>query len=114
MCRIGSVQARLTNGDEIFDPTMEHVGRCEQRQPRVLVMMVVPVEELGTPSAGMLYVTEAPGEIGLVLERLELRLGKRVVVGNARSTMTGIDPQLAQQIEKAVCSHRGAAVLVHA
>lgn len=67
MCGIGSIEPCLTHSDDIFDATMEHVGRCEQRQSRVLVIMVVSIEELGTPGARMLHIVEASGEIELVL-----------------------------------------------
>ncbi len=110
---VSGVQTRLTRDDELIGATVEHIGRCEQRQARVLVMIVVPVEEFGAPGACMLHATETAREIGLVLECLELRLGEGVVVGHARSTMTGIDTELGQQIEEPVCGHRRAAVLMH-
>ena len=69
---------------------MEHIGGCEQRQTRVPVMMVLPVNEFGTPGSRMLQVTEAPGEIGLLLERLKRHVGEGVVVGRSRSTVTGM------------------------
>ena len=60
--RVRYVQTYLTHRRELVETTMEHIGRCEQRQTRVLVMMVVPVKEFTTPRARMLHVTEAPGE----------------------------------------------------
>src|SRR5690242_20144920 len=85
---------------------MEYVGRSEQRQGGVLMMIVVPVEELSTPGTCLLEVAEAPREVGLVLQRLELCLREGVVVGHARSTVTGINTEFAEQIDKAVCGHR--------
>ena len=47
--------------------------------------MVVPVEEAAAPTAGVGQTAEPLRVVRPVLERLELRLGVRVVVGKARA-----------------------------
>ena len=59
------------------------------------MMMVVPIEELGTPSTRVLDIAKAAREIGLVLGRLELRLREGVVVGHPRSARTWIYTRFA-------------------
>ena len=60
-------------------PVVDVVGR-EQAEADVAVLGVVPGEEVLAVGARVLDRAEAVGEIGPVLERLELRLGERVVV----------------------------------
>src|SRR5439155_5104566 len=55
-----------------------HVVRCEQPQPDVMVLGVVPGEEVTTEAAPVLDRAEPFRKVGPVLHRLELRLGERV------------------------------------
>ncbi len=53
-----------------------------QRDVRVVVDVVVVAEELDAELPGLLDCVEALGELRAVLDRLELRLGERVVVAH--------------------------------
>ena len=61
---------------------MMHVIRGEHRDPAMAMLGVVPGEERSAEGAGGGDVVEAPGEAGVVLQGLELRLGERVVIGH--------------------------------
>ena len=69
-----------------------HVGGGVQPDPGVPVIVVVPAEEDLAERSGVLDGAEPVGEVGPVLEGLELRLGERVVVGAVRSSIaTGFE-----------------------
>jgi hypothetical protein len=68
---VGSVQRRLPKDAHLLDTTEENVSRREQREVRVVVLVVVPPEEGLEPAAGVQLPTEAAGVVGLVLEGLE-------------------------------------------
>jgi hypothetical protein len=51
----------------------------QQREPVVVMLGVVPVEEGTEERAGMVERGEPRGEVGAVLEGLEMRLGERVM-----------------------------------
>jgi hypothetical protein len=56
----------------------------EQAETRVVMLNVVPREEVLGMSPGVLDGSEAFGKVGAVLERLEVRLGERIVVRDMR------------------------------
>jgi len=60
-----------------------HVGRREQAERLVPMLIVVPGEELVAPGHGLRHsVGEAAGEVRPALQRLEMGFGERVVVGD--------------------------------
>ena len=60
------------------------VGGGVKAEPGVAMLVVVPTEEdLAVPPSGFDR-GEPVGEVGPVLQRLELRLAERVVVGDVR------------------------------
>ena len=54
--------------------------RGEKRDPCVVVLAVVPAEELCTEGPGIFYGTKPGGELRPVLECFELRFRVRVVI----------------------------------
>ena len=75
---------------------MEHFGR-EQADAAVMVLGVVPGKEALEKAACILDRAEARREVRAVLQRLELRLRERVVVGDVGATMGLGDPQVGEQ-----------------
>ena len=61
---------------------MMDVVRGEHRDPAMAMLGFVPREERSAERDRGGDVVEAPGEAGMVLQGLELRLGERVVVGH--------------------------------
>src|SRR5664280_2704745 len=70
-----------------------HVGRDVQPQTGVPVLVVVPAEEGLTVHASRFDRGEAGGEVGPVLQRLELGLGVWVVIAHVRSGVGLGDPE---------------------
>ncbi len=79
----------------------------------MLMLVVVPAEEELEPATRVQHAREDARVVGLVLERLELRLAEGVVVGHVGSTEAMVDAERGQQLRQRVALHRGAAVGVH-
>jgi len=89
------------------------VGGCGRRHhpdAEVPMFVVVPAEEPLAVCACILDAAEAPGEVGTVLQGLELRLGERVVVGDVRPAVGLGDLQIDQQRGDGLRAHAGAAI----
>jgi hypothetical protein len=72
--------------------------------------VVVVLEEAGAEAAGVLDRAEPSGERRAVLQRLEVRLGVGVVVGDVRARMGPGDAEVDQQLRDRFRGHRAAAV----
>src|SRR5580658_1815409 len=111
--RVGVVESDLAAGSDLFDAAVEYLGRSEERKSRMLVMVIIPGEELLTPSSRMGERSEPLRIVGLVLQRLELRLGEGVVVADVRTAEAAHDADGSEELCEALRPHRGAAIGVH-
>src|SRR5512141_2311817 len=68
-----------------------HVRRCEPGQGAVMVLVVVPGEEVGAVRAAVLETPESGRKIGTILEGLELCLAEGVVVRDVRPRVRALD-----------------------
>jgi hypothetical protein len=91
----------LTDAGDLTPLAGEHLGRGVEAKPAVMVLMVVPGEIVLAPAAGMVNGFEAPGVVGLVLERLELSFALGVVIADPGSTVAAGHAKLGQQVEVA-------------
>ncbi len=110
--RVGAVERELSTRHDVVDATVEHVGRREERDAGVLVHVVEPRDELLAPGPAMHQRRERAGVVRLVLEGLELRLGKGVVVADVGSAEAANHTQRGQQLGEPVRPHRAAAICV--
>ena len=62
----------------------------------MVMVLVVPVEELTAEASGVLDAAEAFWEAWLVLQRFEVAFGERVVVGGVRTVMRAGDAHIGQ------------------
>ena len=69
------------------------------------MLVVVPTEERPAPRPSGLNADEPLGVIRMVLQGLEVRLNKRVVVRHSRPGMTLMDAQIEQQLGEATRNH---------
>lgn len=76
----GGVQGCLSLNKTLLDTAVVYVGRREQLEPRVIVIVVVPVDEITGEPPRVFDFSEAIGEIGAVLHRFEVRFAIRIVV----------------------------------
>lgn len=88
------------------------LARRMQPEAGVPIDGVVPWEEDAAVCAGILNRAEAVGIVWPVLERLEVRLGIRIVVRNVRPRMRLRDAQIRQQQRDRLGGHGRAAVRV--
>ena len=75
MVLVGLGQHRRPPHTLLLGEPMMHVVRREEAEPDVVVLGVVPGEEVAAVVAAVLDAAESLGETGAVFERLELRLG---------------------------------------
>lgn len=68
--------------------------RGEQADAGVVMVRVIPGEEALAEAPAVLDATKAVGEVGAVLERLELRLGKRVIIARIRPAVGLCHPKI--------------------
>ena len=85
--RVSSVEHASAGGVEFGRASVVHGGRGHQPDPRVAVLVVVPVEEAPAELARLLDRVEPVRKLGPVLERLEVRLGVGVVGRGVRSAV---------------------------
>ena len=86
------------------------VGGSVQAQPAVVMIVVIPGEEGLAVPAGGLDGVEAAGEVGPVLQGLELGFAERVVVGCVRTAVRLGDAEVSEQERHRLGGHRGAAI----
>lgn len=70
---VGGVKHRLPFGNDLGSFSVVHIGRCQQIESGVMVLVVVPGEELLAESAAVLNGSEAVRVAGPILERFEVR-----------------------------------------
>src|SRR5574337_565594 len=84
---VGGVEYAGTFVADRLGQAVVDVGGGMQAQPGVAVFIVIPTEEdLAVPSS-FLDRAELAGEVGSVLQRFELGLAERVVVGDVFSEL---------------------------
>ena len=88
--------------------------RGHQAEAGVVVLVVVPVEELLSPDSSVEQAAEAFGESRMVLHGLELGFGEGVVVGRTRPGQAWPYAQVAEEQRQGFGGHRPAAVGVQA
>ena len=69
---VGGIQGDLSAGSDLVDAFVEYVRWCEERKRRMLMIVIIPDEELLTPRASVSGRAKAVWVVGLVLKRLEL------------------------------------------
>jgi len=108
----------LVGGVEHAGPGRVELGRLavvdggggHQPDPGVAVLVVVPVKEHAAVPAGVLDIVEALGELGPVLQRLEVRLAVGVVAGGVRARVCFCDAEVREQERDGLGALRGAAI----
>jgi hypothetical protein len=86
---ISHVERGLSDGADLLDAPEEDVGGSEERETRVVMLIVVPPEEWGQPASRVHFAQEAPRIVELVLQGLELGFAEGVVVRDMRAAERG-------------------------
>jgi hypothetical protein len=77
---VSVVQHGLSHGYEFVGTLEVDIGRREITNAGMAMLVVVPGKETRAVREGMIDATEALGEIGSVLDGLEVRFRERIVV----------------------------------
>ena len=109
---IGFIQDALATIEQGGGLTIMDRGRSEQPQGAVIMLLVVLVKERSDPGPGIFQRTEEVREVRSIFQGLELRLGIRIVIGDAWSRMSLGHAQIGQQHGQRLGLHRTAAALV--
>jgi hypothetical protein len=94
---VGGLKNALALGVERLCLAVVHGGRGHQADPGVAVGVVVPVKERAAEPARVLDRVKAVGELGPVLQRLELRLRVGVVSRGVWSAVRLCHAEVGQQ-----------------
>jgi len=97
---------------DLFRATMMNNSRCHETDSRVPVFVIVVVEEAAAEQASILDGTETTRELGAILQRLELRLGVGIVVGDVRSRVGLRHAEVGQKQGDGLTPHRPATIRV--
>src|SRR5271157_5661399 len=79
------------------DLAIMHLVGGHQTDPGMVMVLVVPVEELAAEASGVLDTAEASWEARLILQGLEVAFRERVVVGRVRAVMRPGDAEVSEQ-----------------
>ena len=90
----GPVQGPLPRGMHGVDLTVMNLVRGHQADPAVVVVLVVPGEELTAEAPGVLDAAEALGETWLIFQGFEVAFGEWIVVGRVRPVMRSGDAEI--------------------
>lgn len=91
-------------------PACVQVSGVQEADSAVVVLVVVPVEELLRPGAGVLDALEAPGVVRPVLQCLEISFDEGIIVTDPRPGVAFRYGQLAEQFGDGAADHGAAPV----
>ncbi len=91
------IERGLTRGVNGVGLAVVHLVRRHQADTGMVMVLVVPIEEVAAEASGILNAAEALGELRLVLECLEVAFGERVVVGYIGPAMRAGDAEIGEQ-----------------
>ena len=87
-----------------------HHRRREHRDPRMPVLGVIPLQQLSRERLRVLEAAQARRKARRVLDRFELALRVRIVIGDMGARMRLGHPQIYEQLGHALAGHRRAPV----
>ena len=93
-----------------IDLAVMYLIRCHQADPGVVMVLVVPVEELTAEALGIFDAAKAFGKPRLVFECFKVAFGKRVVVRRVWAVVRAGDTEVGQQERRGLRFHRSAAI----
>ena len=102
-----------SRSDALIGEAMVDVVRGQEADAAVSMLAVVPVEKGAAMGSTVLRGAEALGEVGPVFERLELRLGERIVVRDVLGRECALrDAEVGVEMRDHLRGHRWPAVSV--
>ena len=104
------IERELASGVDGIGLTVVYLVRCHQTDAAMVVILVVPIEEVAAEASGVLDAAKALGELRLVLECLEVAFRERVVVGHVRPVVRTGNTEIGEQQRGGLGLHRSAAI----
>ena len=95
------IERDLPCGVDGVDLAVVHLVRGHEADPGMVMVPIVPVEELAAETPGILDAAEAFGEARLIFQGLEVAFGERIVVGRMWPVMRPGDAEIGQQERRA-------------
>src|SRR3978361_848119 len=92
----GPIEGLLAHGVDGIHLAVMHLVRGHEADPGVMVVLVVPIEELAAEGLGILDAAEPAGKARLVLQGLEVAFGERVVVRGVRPVVRAGDAEICK------------------
>ena len=96
MALVCEVEYLLSGGDHLWRESIMYAFGGQQTDATVVVFVVVPAEEVDAKGACVLDAAEPFGELGPVLQSLELAFRKRVIIGDVGTAVGLGDAQVGQ------------------
>ena len=104
------IEGDLTGGVNGVGLAVVDLVRRHQPDPGMVMVLVVPGKEASAENFSVLDTAEAFGEPGLILQRLEMAFGERIVVGCVRAVMRSGHTEISQQKYGGLGFHRAAPI----
>ncbi len=92
---VGSIENGLSSGEEFFRLAVVNGSRGHQLEAGVMMLVVVPREELLAETSGLFEGPEAVGEARPIFQCFEVGLRVGVVVRDMRATMRLDDTEIS-------------------
>ena len=83
---------------------------CHEPDAGVMMPVVVPIEKCAAVGTRLYDRAEAIGEIGSILERLEMRLRERIVIGDVRPAEALVHAEVVVELGHRLRGHGGIAI----
>ena len=106
MTQVGDIENGLPLGDKLGSLTVMNRGRRQQLQAGVMVLVVIPGEELQAETAGILDGAKAVGVLRAVLHGFEVSFRERIVIGDVRAAVGFDDAEVGKQQGQGLGRHR--------
>ncbi len=97
MIRIGGLEGCLSGGRDLLGPTVMEILRGQESDSRMVVLLIVPVEERNIEESGVFNATKTRRKLRPVLERLEVGFRVRVIIAGIGAAMGLCNTQVGQQ-----------------
>ncbi len=110
MCGVRGTQHPLALLQNQLRLAVMHDPRREQRQTRVMMLLIVPGEERVRPRSGLGETAEPLRIVRAILQGFELSFRLRIVIGHVWARMRFDDIQVDEQLGHALGDHRTAIV----
>jgi hypothetical protein len=106
----GTIEGLLSGGMDLVGLSIVDLIRGHEADADVVVVLIVPGEEVAAELPGVFDAAEALWEPGLILQGLEVAFRERIVVGGVGSAVRLGDAEIGEELGGGLGRHGAAAV----